>query len=198
VTRLDRLRELAPVTSSPVTADFYERLIGEAGSFAEEGEPVDAETERECVRLVLREARLLDQGRFEDWLRLFTADGVYWIPHVAGGGDPRREVSLAFDDVRRLGDRVARLRTGSAWSQVPASHTCHQLTNLEAWRGLRAGTVRVRSTFVVHESRGAVERSLPGWCGHLLRLEDASWRIALKQVNLLTADLGLENMSLVL
>lgn len=194
----ERLREIAPVTASPVTADFYERLLEEVRGFTDEGEPVDAETEAGCIRLLHREARLIDQGRFEEWLELFAADGLYWIPHVAGGGDPRREVSIAFDDVRRLGDRVARLCTDSAWSQVPASRTCHQLTNLEVWRGRRAGTVCVRSTFVVHESRGTVERALAGWSGHLIRREGHHWRIVIKQVNLLGSDLGLENMSLVL
>jgi len=190
-------RILVEREASSVTPAAYERLLADARSFAEEGEPVDGATRDEAVRLVNREARLLDQGRFEEWLELYATDGIYWIPHVAGGGDPRREVSIAFDDRRRLGDRVARLRTGLAWSQIPPSRMCHQLTNLEIWRGASDDAVIVRSTFVVHEIRGATERSLAGWCGHRLRRESAGWRIVVKQVNLLACDRGLENMSLV-
>ena len=184
--------------ASSVTPETYERLMSDARSFAEEGLPVDDATHDEAVRLVNREARLLDQGRFEEWLELFATDGVYWIPHAPDGGDPRREVSIAFDDRRRLGDRVVRLRTGVAWSQVPPSRTCHQLTNLEVWRGASDDEVVVRSTFLVHEIRGATERSLAGWCGHRLRRESAGWKIVVKQVNLLGCDRGLENMSLIL
>jgi 3-phenylpropionate/cinnamic acid dioxygenase small subunit len=184
--------------TSPATPEIYERLLADARSFAEEGAPVDEATRDEAVRLVNREARLLDQGRFEAWLELFATDAIYWIPHVPSGGDPRREVSIAFDDRRRLGDRVARLRTGLAWSQIPPSRTCHQLTNLEVWRGASGDAVVVRSTFVVHEIRGATERSLAGWCGHRLRRESGGWKIVVKQVNLLACDRGLENMSLIL
>ena len=30
------------------------------------------------------EARLLDGGRFDDWLALFTADATYWLPLEQG------------------------------------------------------------------------------------------------------------------
>jgi 3-phenylpropionate/cinnamic acid dioxygenase small subunit len=191
-------RTLVGPEASAVTPEIYERLLDDARSFAEEAEPVDGTTRDEAVRLVNREARLLDQGRFEQWLELFAADGIYWIPHVAGGGDPRREVSIAFDDRRRLGDRIARVRAGLAWSQIPPSRTCHQLTNLEVWRGASDDAVVVRSTFVVHEIRGTTERSLAGWAGHRLGRESGGWKIVVKQVNLLGCDRGLENMSLIL
>jgi 3-phenylpropionate/cinnamic acid dioxygenase small subunit len=195
----------APPTRTPVereasslTPASYEELLADVLSFAEEGETVEEGTRGDATRLVNREARLLDQGRFDEWLELFAMDAIYWIPHVPGGGDPRREVAIAFDDRRRLGDRVARVRTGVAWSQIPPSRTCHQLTNVEVWRGASDDAVIVRSTFVVHEIRGAMERSLAGWCGHRLRRESVGWRIVVKQVNLLGSDRGVEHMSLLL
>ncbi len=66
-----------------------------------------------------REARQIDEGRFNDWLELFTDDCLYWVPVTPGGGDPTTEVSHAFDDRRRLTDRVYWLRTGLAFSRDP-------------------------------------------------------------------------------
>ena len=34
-------------------------------------------TEQELIDFVVREARLLDEERYEDWLELLTADGRY-------------------------------------------------------------------------------------------------------------------------
>ena len=108
------------------------------------------------------------------------------------------QVSLAFDDRRRLLDRIARLQTGSAWSQIPASRTCRLLSNLEVWAGDGPNELRARSTFVIHESRRGVPRALAGWYGHVLRREASEWKIARKMINLLESDQGLENLSFVL
>ena len=33
-----------------------------------------------CEAFLVHEARLLDDGRFEEWLALFTTDAWYWVP----------------------------------------------------------------------------------------------------------------------
>ena len=40
----------------------------------------DAATHFEVEQLYYREADLLDEGRFADWLDLFADDLVYWMP----------------------------------------------------------------------------------------------------------------------
>ena len=91
------------------------------------------DTWREIELFLFREARLLDEGKMEDWLELFSSECLYWIPITPGGGNPLKEVSTAFDDRRRLEDRIYRLRTGYAWSQIPASRTIRMLSNIEVW-----------------------------------------------------------------
>src|SRR3954468_826290 len=81
-----------------------------------------------CRAMLHQEARLLDEGRFEDWLALFAAECLFWIPGSAGGG-PRRKIAIAFDDRRQLEGRIYRLRTGYAWSQVPQSRTSRIVSN---------------------------------------------------------------------
>ena len=146
--------------------------------------------------LLHREARLLDQGRFEDWLALYSDVCIYWVPGTPGG-DPRREVAIAFDDRRRLEDRIYRLRTGHAWSQAPASRTVRMVSNVEVFPA-DANRVMVRSNFLTTDFRNGETRFWSGWCGHRLRRRDERLEIEVRQVNLVDCDQNLRNPSLIL
>jgi len=180
---------------SYVDAAFYEALVR---AFAQwpDTEIDDAPTREQCRTLLHREARLLDQGRFEEWLALFTEDCVYWVPGTLGG-DPRHEVAVAFDDRRRLEDRVYRLRMGHAWSQAPASRTVRLVSNIEVFP---AGESRlmVRSNFLTTDFRNGETRFWSGWCGHRLRRAGGRYLIEARQVNLVDCDQPLRNPSLIL
>src|SRR5437773_668151 len=45
-----------------------------------------------CEQFLLHEARLLDEGKFDDWLALFTADGWYWVPSEPEQDNPHDTV----------------------------------------------------------------------------------------------------------
>ena len=55
----------------------------------------------------------------EEWLELYAPECLYWIPSATDAPDPRFNVQLEIHDRRRLEERVARLRTGFAYSQHP-------------------------------------------------------------------------------
>jgi benzoate/toluate 1,2-dioxygenase beta subunit len=150
----------------------------------------------ECRRLAHREARLLDQGRFEEWLALYSEQCIYWVPGTPGG-DPRREVAVAFDDRRRLEDRVYRLRTGHAWSQAPASRTVRMVSNLEVFQANEA-VLMMRSNFLVTDFRAGETRFWAGWCGQRLRRRPGGLVIEVRQVNLIDCDQNLRNPSILL
>ena len=141
------------------------------------------------------EARLLDETRFEEWLELFTEECLYWIPG-SPGGDPQREVALAFDDRRQLEGRLYRLRTGYAWSQVPPSRTSRIVASVEAFAGPSDAVLMARSSFLITELRNGETRSFAGWNAHRLARSDDGWKILVKQVNLLQSDQNLRNPSL--
>src|SRR5947207_1544308 len=89
---------------------FYDELVASFRDWQRpELEVTDAATRDECRRLLEREARLLDEGRFEDWLGLYAEGCVVWVPAAERPGDPRREVAVFFDDRQRL----VRRRLGS-------------------------------------------------------------------------------------
>ena len=45
---------------------------------------------RRCEQFLLHEARLLDDGKFDDWLALFTPEAWYWVPSEPDQADPVR------------------------------------------------------------------------------------------------------------
>ena len=177
-----------PGTVSTIDDAFYEKLMQDFSGW-QKREIGDPALREECRMLLEREARLLDEGRFEEWLALFSPQCVYWVPGTPGAGDPRREVTVAFDDRRRLEDRIYRLRTGSAWSQAPASRTVRLVSNVEVFDNMM-----VRSNFLLSEWRQGETRLWSGWCGY--RLKD--WKIEVKQVNLIDCDQNLRNPSIIL
>jgi 3-phenylpropionate/cinnamic acid dioxygenase small subunit len=182
-----------------VSDDFYRDLIAHFTDWQRDENAVADPVERERFRMLLeREARLLDQLRYEDWLTLYAPECVYWVPATPNAGDPRREVAVMFDDRRRLEDRVYRLRTGFAWSQAPASRTVRLITNVEVF-ATGDDTVRmVRSNFLISEFWGDETRLLSGWTGHRCVVQDGRWLIQAKQVNLLECDQSIRNPSIVL
>lgn len=158
----------------------------------------DALLRDSCRALLEREARFLDQERFDEWLGLYTPECLYWVPASLNAGDPRREVAIAFDDRRRLEDRIFRLRTGYAWSQTPRSRTVRMVSNVEVFGTAIEAIYMVRSNFQITEFRAGETRMLAGWCGHRLRLTQKRWEILVKQVNLIDCDDNLRNPSIVL
>jgi 3-phenylpropionate/cinnamic acid dioxygenase small subunit len=182
-----------------ISDDFYRDLIANFTDWQRDENAVADPVERERFRMLLeREARLLDQLRYEDWLTLYAPECVYWVPATPNAGDPRREVAVMFDDRRRLEDRVYRLRTGFAWSQAPASRTVRLISNVEVF-ATGDDTVRmVRSNFLISEFWGDEIRLLSGWTGHRCVAQDGRWLIQAKQVNLLECDQSIRNPSIVL
>ena len=191
---------------------FYDELVASFRDWQRlELEVRDASVRDECRLLLEREARLLDERRFDDWLALYAEHCVVWVPAAEQAGDPRREVTVFFDDRRRLEDRIYRLGTGKAWSQVPASRTVRLVSNVEAFRTQERSVLMVRSNFLIAEFRAAHKlmvrsnlvltefragetRTLAGWCAHRL----ADGKIEAKQINLLERDQSLRNPSVLL
>ena len=113
-----------------IDEDYYAELVRIRALFDEDWPQPDPTALHEATTFLTREARLIDEGRFNHWLELFSDDCLYWVPVTSGGGEPRTEVSHAFDDRRRLTDRVYWLRTGLAYSQIPATRTRRVISNV--------------------------------------------------------------------
>lgn len=191
---------LDPSRSSYYVSDaLYRDLIAHFTDWQDDARAVtDAAVRDEFRRLVEREARLLDQVRYEDWLAMYAAECVYWVPSTPHGGDPRREIAVMFDDRRRLEDRIYRLRTGFAWSQAPRSRTVRLITNVEVFATGSDNARMLRSNFLISEFWDRETRMLTGWAGHRIVRSGGAWKIAAKQVNLIECDQAIRNLSIIL
>jgi benzoate/toluate 1,2-dioxygenase beta subunit len=191
---------LDPSRSSYYVSDaLYRELIENFSDWQTDERAIADPAIRDQFRMLLeREARLLDQLRYEDWLVLYARECIYWVPSTPKAGDPRREISVMFDDRRRLEDRIYRLRTGFAWSQAPASRTVRLVTNVEVFATGRADTHMVRSNFLISEFWGDETRILTGWAGHRVERNADRLEIRAKQVNLINCDQSIRNPSIIL
>ena len=155
-------------------------------------------TRQDAEDFLYREAALLDEGRLDDWLALFTDDGRYRLPIAA---DDPLEPSLVDDDRERLAERVFRLTSTQAHAQLPPSRTLHAVHNVQVEQ-LSDTEVQVRCTLTVHELRvGGPEqvglgrlRVLPGRATYVLHL-GPPLRIRSKTVHLLERELPLPNIA---
>jgi len=186
-------------SSHYVNDTLYRELIGNFTDWQDDARAVtDLAVRDEFRRLLEREARLLDQLRYDDWLNMYAPECIYWVPSTPKAGDPRREISVMFDDRRRLEDRIYRLRTGFAWSQAPASRTVRLIANVEVFATAGDDVRMLRSNFLISEFWGDETRVLTGWAGHRVVREAGGWKIQAKQVNLINCDQCIRNPSIIL
>ncbi|MDB5795464.1 MAG: hypothetical protein JWR25_1843 [Noviherbaspirillum sp.] len=153
-------------------------------------------TRSDAEEYLFREARLLDEQRYEEWLELFTADARYWVPYKNDVA-PHIESPIIYDDRPTMEDRVYRLRSPAAHAQSPCSRTVHLIGNVTV-ENESADSARIRSSFVIHEARGDKYRSLAGIYEHLVRLEEAKWKIGLKKIWLINRDQPIFNLTFLL
>lgn len=164
-----------------------------------------AELWLEASQYLYREAALLDERRYREWLELFTDDATYWVPQ-AGGEDPKRLVSISYDDRRRLEERVLRLEGGFAFAQDPPSRTCRVVGNVvldDTGEGAEQeeGDLPVSSNLMVAELRRAEQTVYAGRVEHRLVREDGgdgNLRIRRKVIRLINSDAPLGNLSFLL
>jgi len=158
---------------------------------------------REVEQFLYREARLLDDRQFHDWLELFTGDVRYWMAARTNRYpksskaisilDPDRyveedltgedELAILDESKETLSGRVARLDTGMAWAEDPPSRTRHMISNIEIEPGDVESELRVYSNFIVYRNRAETEEDFyVGARRDVLRRVDGAWKIARRKM----------------
>ncbi len=153
--------------------------------------PVDLRSEVELF--LYREAWLLDHGRFEEWLRLFTDDATYWIPLQADQTDPLTTSSIIYDDRRLLEVRIRQFQHPRAHARTPAPRTVHQVSNVQVMQA-EGDALRVGSTLVLLEYRQERQRVWGAAVEHRLRRTADGLRIAAKRVDLVNSEAELDGI----
>ncbi|HLY65575.1 MAG TPA: aromatic-ring-hydroxylating dioxygenase subunit beta, partial [Chloroflexota bacterium] len=154
------------------------------------GTAVDATLQFEIEQFLYDEAALLDEGRFWEWLELFTEDVRYWMPvrEILQGRpdglhpDDQPAVPLMDDDLNFLRMRIKRLDTGLAHSETPPSRTRHLIANVRV-RDAEAGELDVLSNFHVYQGRTeSIEYNFYGRREDRLRRVGGAWKIAQRKI----------------
>ena len=153
-------------------------------------------TETEVARFIYKEARLLDEKRFDEWYELFTDDAWYWVPLVPGQADPLAHNSLAYEDKLLLKLRIERLKQPTAYSQKPASRCLHVLQAPDVEKADN-GFIS-RTAFIYTETKGDESQRYAATAWHTLVQSGQGLKIRLKRVDLLNADAALPSIQLFL
>jgi 3-phenylpropionate/cinnamic acid dioxygenase small subunit len=150
---------------------------------------------RSCELFLLREARLLDDGNFDEWLALFTPEAWYWVPSEPGQADRFETVSLINDDRRLLETRVRRLASPRMYSQEPRSRTTRIVANVTIEEAA-TNSCTVRSKFLMIEYRREQQRIFGGTALHGLVRAGSGIMIAWKRVDLVNCDAPLDGITI--
>lgn len=154
--------------------------------------------------LIHHECRLLDEGKLDDWLALYTKDCAYWLP-IDETADPLKDSSVIYDNHLRLSVRVEQMMREKRVSQTPVSSAMRMVTNLEVIE-VDADTAEACFNLLVLEMRSGDWRQqglgdirqYPGHCTMRFRREDGGWKIQSKTVVLLNRKQPIVGLSFLL
>jgi 3-phenylpropionate/cinnamic acid dioxygenase small subunit len=150
----------------------------------------------EIEDFLYREADLLDERRYDEWLALLADDVRYWMPmrRNVKVDDREREFTREgrdiswFDEGREtLTRRVRQIQTGIHWAEEPVSRISHLISNVQLVEinpsAAEPAEVSVRCRFLVYRNRVETETDiLVGKREDLLRRAGDGWQIARRKI----------------
>ena len=152
---------------------------------------------REIEDLLYREADLLDERHYEEWLELFTDDVTYWMPMRKNLAWEDREsditdeddIAWIHDDKITLAKRVQQIMTGIHWAEEPLSRVSHMITNIRLAEPVdiaaAAGNAEfaVKARFLVYRNRLETETDfLVGRRHDVIRRVDGALKFARRKI----------------
>ena len=149
---------------------------------------------QQVEQFIYHEADLMDEHRYDEWLALWTDDALYWVPSGRDNIDPKREISLIYDDRVRLQVRITRLKSGFAHAQEPKSRMRRVVSNIVTQEEDN-GDIVVFSNFLLTELRRGKQDIFAGRTIHRLRPDNGSFRLASKKVLLVNNDEHIDNLT---
>jgi 3-phenylpropionate/cinnamic acid dioxygenase small subunit len=144
-------------------------------------------TQHAVEQFLYKQAELLDGKRWQEWIDLFTDDGVYWMPpepsHTTWDGMP----AIFAEDKNLMQVRRGRVLHPDAWSQRPLWGTNHVVSNVVIDKLAANGDVVARSRFHMLELRRDDVRHFAGAYTHHLKKTRDGYRIRLQRVDMTNA-----------
>lgn len=140
----------------------------------------------EVTAFLYREALLLDDRAWEEWLQCYAPDAVYWMPAWDDDDtlvdDPQSQISLIYYPNREgLEDRVFRIKTERSGATSPEPRTSHNISNIEIL-SLQQDEVKLRFNWHTLSHRYKKTDQFFGTSYYTLTLRDGTPKIANKKV----------------
>lgn len=153
-------------------------------------------TVERVAQLLYREARLLDDGRYDDWLGMWSTDLEYWIPCNDEASPASSHIAIAYLDRKALAGRLSRLNSGDAYAQVPRSRMSRIISNIEVEEadGV-SGELKVHAKFNLTELRRHEQHTFSGRYEYTIDTSADSWLIKRKKTVLVNLDEPIANLS---
>ena len=129
------------------------------------GQSASLELTHALTQTVYREARMLDDENYVDWVKMLADDLLYHMPGIETRyrRDKTDQVNdltrMAYynDNLEEIKKRLSRLETGTAWSEDPATRYTHIITNVEVEMTEKEGEYQVFSNFYAYRNRNERE-----------------------------------------
>ena len=149
---------------------------------------VSTETQLAVERFLYRQAEILDEKCWDDWLALFTEDGHYWMPVEENQADGEGVPNIFWEELNLMRMRIRRNNHPQAHSQAPENRLCHVVSNVIVESEDANGDIIVRSRFHCAEYLRYEVRSFTGKYRHYLKKTPDGYRIALQRVDLVNRE----------
>ena len=168
------------------------------GGAGDDERPSDRIGERQLIDFVVREARLLDEKRYDEWYDLFTDDGFYWVPLVPDQPDGARphlaplRGQAAARAAHRAPEEPARVLAAAAEPLPPPAADADGRVERSGWQRATSCAREFHYT----EAQGDELQLFVGTAFHHLTVDDGALRMTLKRVDLLNCDAALPAVQL--
>ncbi|WP_329343570.1 hypothetical protein OG252_45010 [Streptomyces sp. NBC_01352] len=165
---------------------------------------VDPATYTLVAQFLAYEARLLDEGREEEWFALLDDDLLYTVPSRQSTQPRSDEVNRAAWRIRdtkaHVRTRLDRLNTGHAYSEVPPSRTMRLVGSVEVRTTSEVDVVEAYSSLLLYRQRGIDVHFdlIPCRRNDRVRLSAAGPRLLAREVILTETSLKTANLGVLL
>ncbi len=151
--------------------------------------PLTIEDKHRIEGFLYEEALCLDEARLDDWMSLYSEDGVYWMPASPAQTCPLTEISILYEDQLLMDIRRRNLGHALSPSMDYPIRGSRIIGNIHLPKTQpNGGAIRVCSTFHAQLYYREETTHFAGKYTHDLVAKAESYSIVRKRVDLINAD----------
>lgn len=147
----------------------------------------------EITEFVWTEGAMLDAKEYDDWLNLWTDDGLYIMP-IGEGTDYANQVNLCYDNAKMRRDRIGRFHAGFSISSAPPAQTVRSLSRIRI-ETVAGDLITVTCAEQLIEDKFGRQRAWAGNVTYTLRKTAQGFLLQQKVIRLLNSDGMLNSFS---